>query len=217
MQRPSLFKETNNQTDNHTTHHHAIDAIVIGASAGGMQLLLTMLPQLPATLPVPIFLVTHQKATGKHHLCSILKACCPLHVKEAEDKMRIEAGHLYIAPANYHLLIESPHQIALSMDEAVHFCRPSVDILFESAADIFQSRLLGIILTGMGRDGADGLLAIHQTGGICAVQDPKTAAFASMPEAAQKNVPNAQTFSPNNFGTWLMTQLAHHQLTHPFP
>jgi len=125
-------------------------------------------------------------------------------VLEAEDKMRIRSGYLYVAPPDYHLLIESPHHIALSVDEPVHYCRPSVDMLFESAAAVFKSHVIGIIMTGMGHDGAQGLLDIHQTGGLCAVQDPATAAYASMPESALSNVPDAQVFSPETFGEWFI-------------
>jgi len=186
------------------TDAQRVDAIVMGASAGGMHVLSTILPQLPETLPFPIFLVEHQKPTGHHYLSALLNGLCPLTVVEAEDKMPIRPSHLYVAPPDYHLLIESPHHMALSVDEPVHFCRPSVDILFESAAAVFKSHVTGIILTGMGHDGAQGLLEIHQTGGLCAVQDPASAAYTSMPESALKHVPDAQLFFPETFGDWFI-------------
>jgi len=185
-----------------------IDALVMGASAGGVKLLSTLLPQLPEQLPFPVFIVVHQKAGGTHYLGSILNDHCRLPVHEAEDKMTIEPGHVYLAPADYHLLIETPDAIALSCDEPVHCCRPSVDMLFESAADVFQARLLGIILTGMGCDGAAGLKAIHQAGGLCAVQDPTIAAFPSMPEAAIASVPDAQIINPDIFEHDLLTTIS---------
>jgi len=186
------------------------DALVIGISAGGLKLLSTILPQVPAHLPFPIFLLEHQKASGKHYLCSILNNLCPLPVLEAEDKMRFKPGHVYVAPAGYHLLIESPHHLALSLDEPVHSCRPSIDVLFESAADVFGSHLIGIILTGMGHDGANGLKAIHQAGGLCAVQNPDTAAYPSMPESALAMVPDAQHIIPESFGDWITQTLSAH-------
>ena len=185
-----------------------IEALVLGASAGGLHVLTTILPQLPEHLPLAVFLVQHQKTTGKHYLSSVLNDLSALPVHEAEDKMAIKSGHLYVAPADYHLLIESAHHIALSMDEPVHCCRPSVDMLFESAADVFRSHLIGIILSGMGRDGAEGLKEIHQAGGICAIQDPTTAAYPSMPESALNKVPNAQTITPESFGAWLLTTIS---------
>ncbi|MFQ5519164.1 MAG: chemotaxis protein CheB [Mariprofundus sp.] len=181
-------------------HFPNIDALVIGASAGGINALMRLLPQLPENLPFPLFVVLHQKATGAHYLCHLLSSACNIPIHDAEDKMRTEAGHLYVAPPDYHMLIESADSIALSLDEPVHCCRPSIDMLFESAADIFRSRLMGVIMTGMGCDGADGLLEIHQAGGICAVQDPGIAEFPSMPDAALIKVPTALRFSPGSFG-----------------
>lgn len=185
-----------------------IKALVLGASAGGLKVLATILPQLPEHLPFAVFLVQHQKATGKHYLSSVLSDLSPLPVHEAEDKMTIKAGHLYVAPADYHLLIESPHQLALSLDEPVHYCRPSVDMLFESAADVFRSHVIGIILSGMGCDGAEGLKEIHQAGGLCAIQDPNTAAYPSMPESALVKVPDAQSMIPESFRAWLLTTIS---------
>lgn len=181
-------------------HFPNIDALVIGASAGGTNALMRLLPQLPENLPFPLFVVLHQKATGAHYLCHLLSSVCNIPIHDAEDKMRTEAGHLYVAPPDYHMLIESADSIALSLDEPVHCCRPSIDMLFESAADIFRSRLMGVIMTGMGCDGADGLLEIHQAGGICAVQDPGIAEFPYMPDAALIKVPSALRFSPDSFG-----------------
>ncbi|MDX8391140.1 MAG: chemotaxis protein CheB [Mariprofundaceae bacterium] len=184
-------------------NHTDIRAMVIGISAGGVQVLSKIMPQLPEKTPFPIFLVEHTKASGKHYLCDILNEVCALPVCEAEDKMRIEPGHVYLAPPDYHLLIESSDSIALSMDNPVHYCRPSIDMLFESAADVFRSHVLGIVCTGMGRDGADGLLEIHQAGGVCAVEDPATAEYPFMPQAALASVPDAQRISPDKFGLWL--------------
>ncbi len=190
-----------------TQSDSTIQALVIGASAGGMQVLTTILPQLPRDLPIAVFIVQHQKADGKHYLCSILKERCALPVHEAEDKMPIKAGHVYLAPPSYHLLIESVSEIALSLDEPVHCCRPSIDMLFESAADVFNRHLMAIVLTGMGRDGAEGLQEIDQAGGLCAVQDPNLAEYPAMPKSALANVPHAQCIDAKHFRAWLNTAL----------
>jgi len=182
-------------------------ALVIGTSAGGMQVLVRILPQLPEELSIAVFIVQHQKADGKHYLCSILNELCPLPVLEAEDKMPIQAGHVYIAPPGYHLLIESHTIIALSLDEPVHCCRPSIDMLFESAADVFHKHLIALVLTGMGCDGAEGLKEVDQAGGLCAVQTPNLAAYDSMPAAALANVPHAQCIDPEYVQAWLRSVL----------
>jgi len=180
-----------------------IRALVIGASSGGLKVLIKILPQLPKKLDFPVFIVTHQKESGKHYLADILDDICPFAVHEVEDKMRFLAGHIYVAPSGYHMLIESADEIALSMDERLHACRPSVDVLFASAADEFGAGVMGVLLTGMGCDGADGLLDIYKAGGICVVQDPHQAEFPSMPEAAIGKVPNVKTFSVEKFGVRL--------------
>jgi len=180
-----------------------IDAMVIGASAGGLNVLLTMLAQLSEQITFPVFIVLHQKESGNHYLADILDDICPLNVHEVEDKMKVFPGHVYVAPPGYHMLVESVEEIALSMDEPVHYCRPSVDVLFESAADVFGAGVMGVVLTGMGCDGAEGLLEIYRVGGLCAVQEPDRAAFPSMPKEAVSKVPEALHFSPDTFATWL--------------
>jgi len=185
----------------------SMKALAIGISAGGMQVLSTIMKQLPNNLPIAIFIVQHQKSDGKHYLCSILNELCPLPILEAEDKMPIQAGHVYIAPPGYHLLIESPTTIALSLDEPVHCCRPSIDMLFESAADVFGSHLIATIWTGMGCDGAEGLKEVDQANGLCAVQTPALAEYDSMPTAALANVPHAQCIDPEHFHAWLRSVL----------
>jgi two-component system, chemotaxis family, protein-glutamate methylesterase/glutaminase len=167
----------------------AIDAIVIGTSAGGVEALSTVLPALPAGVATPVFVVLHLPREKPSLLVSIFTPKCALPVREAEDKEPVEPGTVYFAPPDYHLLIDEGPTLALSADEAVHFSRPSIDVLFESAADIYGARLLGIILTGASEDGAAGLDAIRRAGGCTVVQQPETAHVATMTEAALKRGP----------------------------
>jgi two-component system chemotaxis response regulator CheB len=149
-----------------------IDAIVIGASAGGVDALSVLLPALPPGLRASLFVVLHLPRERPSLLVDIFAPKCTLQVKEAEDKMRVEAGTVYFTPPDYHLLIDKGPQLPLSIDEFVHFSRPSIDLPFESAANIYAERLMGIILTGANEDGTAGLAAIHRRGGVTIVQEP---------------------------------------------
>ena len=162
----------------------AIEAIVIGGSAGAVEALGAILPQLPAALPIPIVIVLHVASDGSPLLAEVLASRCALPVKEAEDKEPVTQGTVYLAPAGYHLLIESDRWFSLSVDELVHFSRPSIDVLFESAADTYGAGLLGVLLTGANADGARGLESIQKAGGRTIVQSPATAVAPAMPEAA---------------------------------
>jgi two-component system chemotaxis response regulator CheB len=166
-----------------------IDAIVIGASAGGVEALSVLLPALPAGLRASLFIVLHLPRERPSLLAEIFASKCALQVREAEDKMRVEPGTVYFAPPDYHLLLDEGPQLALSIDELVHFSRPSIDVLFESAADIYAERLMGIILTGANEDGAAGLAAIHRTGGVTIVQEPDSAQAPLMALSALKRTP----------------------------
>jgi two-component system chemotaxis response regulator CheB len=166
-----------------------IDAIVIGASAGGVEALSILLPALPADLRAPLFIVVHLPRERPSLLAEIFARKCALRVREAEDKMRVEPGTVYFAPPDYHLLLDEGPQLALSIDELVHFSRPSIDVLFESAADIYADRLMGIILTGANDDGTAGLAAIHHAGGVTVVQEPESAQVPLMALSALKRTP----------------------------
>jgi two-component system chemotaxis response regulator CheB len=161
-----------------------VDAIVIGASAGGVEALTVLLPSLPVGIVEPIFIVMHLPRDTPSVLAEIFRPRCAMRVEEAEDKMPVQAGTVYFAPPDYHLLIDKGPLLALSTDEPVHFSRPAVDVLFQSAVDVYRERLLGVILTGANEDGAEGLAAIHLAGGTTIVQDPATALSPVMPEAA---------------------------------
>jgi two-component system chemotaxis response regulator CheB len=161
-----------------------IDAVVIGASAGGVEALSVLIPALPCDALAAVFVVLHLPRDRPSLLADIFSRKSALKVREAEDKEPVEPGTLYFAPNNYHLLIDAGPQLALSVDNLVHHSRPSIDVLFESAADIYGRRLLGVILTGANEDGARGLAAIHDAGGMTVVQDPSTALSPQMVNAA---------------------------------
>jgi len=163
-----------------------IDAIVIGTSAGGVEALSRILPSIPATLAAAILIVIHVPRERPSLLGEIFRAKCKLHVDEAVDKAEIKPGTIYFAPPDYHMLVDRGPQIALSVDEVVQFSRPSIDVLFESAADIYGARLLGVLLTGGNEDGAAGMAYIAQCGGSTILQDPAEAIAAAMPEGALK-------------------------------
>lgn len=159
-----------------------IEAIVIGGSAGAVGALKAILPGAPAD--VPVLIVVHVPPDRASHLVEALQPGVERPMKLAEDKEALVAGTIYFAPAGYHLLVEVDRSCALSVDEPVHHSRPSIDVLFESAAAAFRERLLGVLLTGANPDGAAGLAAIGRAGGVTVVQDPGSAEVPTMPEAA---------------------------------
>jgi len=163
--------------------------VVIGVSAGGLAALRTIMSGLPADFDIPIAVVQH-RSRDSELLCELLQECAPLVVGEANDKEPILPGHVYVGPPDYHLLVE-PGYFVLSTDEPVRFSRPSVDVMFLSAADAYSPDVVGVVLTGANADGARGLRAIVDRGGYALVQDPATAEVAVMPQQALKAVPTA--------------------------
>jgi two-component system, chemotaxis family, protein-glutamate methylesterase/glutaminase len=166
-----------------------IRAVVVGASAGGVDALSQLLPALTPGTSLALFIVVHLPRNRPSLLVEIFKSKCALPIREAEDKEPVAPGTVYFAPPDYHLLLEEGPSLALSTDELVHFSRPSIDVLFESAADVYGKQLLGIILTGANEDGAVGLEAVHAAGGTTVVQQPESAQSAAMVVAALKRVP----------------------------
>ncbi len=160
------------------------EAIVIGVSSGGMITLNTILRHLPSDFVLSIIIVQHQHPESDDFIAKFLDARCNLTVKQADEKESILPGVIYIAPPNYHLMIEEDRTFSLSIDKRVHYARPSIDILFETAADVFGKKLVGIILTGANEDGSHGLRKIKESGGLTIVQDPDTAEVDTMPKAA---------------------------------
>jgi two-component system, chemotaxis family, protein-glutamate methylesterase/glutaminase len=160
------------------------DLIVVGASWGGLQALSNVLDGIPGELSCPIAVVQHRRHDAlEGGLSNLLQRHTRERVVEAEDKMAIEPHTIYVAPPDYHLLVESG-TFALSVDERVQFSRPSIDVLFESAADAYGPHLVAIVLTGANEDGAAGLARVKERGGVAVVQDPRTAERSEMPAAA---------------------------------
>ena len=160
------------------------EVIAVGASWGGLHAVGTLLEGIPRELEQPILVAQHRSPESQR---GVLEALLQHHigrpVREPGDKEPIEPCHVYVAPADYHLLVEDGH-FALSVDARVQFARPSIDVLFESVAEAYRERAIGIVLTGANEDGAAGLAAIKRNGGVSIVQDPETATRRSMPDAA---------------------------------
>ena len=161
-----------------------IQAVAIGGSAGALHALSVILRDIPADYGLPIFITVHIPPERKSVLAEVLQMKCRLTVREADDKEPIVAGSVYVAPPDYHLLVEKDRTVALSSDEPVFYSRPAIDVMLESAADAYGSSLLGIVLSGASGDGAKGLKAIQDGGGVVMVEDPHAAYASTMPLAA---------------------------------
>lgn len=185
-----------------TLNERRIDAVVMGGSAGAVAALTRVLPVLPTTF-VPVLVVVHVHPSAQGLLPDVFARQCAMRVREAGAFDPIVRGTIYFAPPDYHLLVEADRRCALSIEPPVRFSRPSIDVLFESAADAFGPHLVAIVLTGANDDGATGLAAIDRRGGIAWIQDPNDAAVAIMPLAACKAVPAARVLPVSKMGTEL--------------
>jgi two-component system chemotaxis response regulator CheB len=188
---------------NQARQFHRPEAVVIGASSGAIEALSAILPKLPSVFPLPIMVVVHMPPDNKSVIVDLFRSKCELRVKEAEDKESLQGGIVYFAPPDYHLLIEPDRRLSLSSEEPVHFSRPAIDVLFETAAEAFGSGLIGIILTGANCDGAQGLKAVLDAGGISIAQTPSLAHSPAMPQAALDACPIAASMSLEQIGTYL--------------
>lgn len=172
----------------------AFEMIVIGTSLGGLDALKVLLPGLPKRLPASVTVVQHRHKSSDRMLIEVLQQYSPMLIREAEDKEVVVPGRIYLAPADYHLLFEAGNSqghipsFALSTEAPVSYARPSIDVLFESAADVYAEKIIGVILTGASHDGANGLAKIKANGGLAIVQEPATAESRIMPEAAIASV-----------------------------
>jgi two-component system chemotaxis response regulator CheB len=179
------------------------EAVVIGASAGALEALSVILPALPAQFGLPLMIVVHMPPNRRSVLAELFQAKCQIAVREAEDKEPLSGGTAYFAPPDYHLLVETDRSLSLSSDEPVLYSRPSIDVLFESAADAYGPALIAIVLSGANEDGAAGLKAVVDGGGTAIVQCPNGAFAAAMPEAARAMCPGAQILSLREITAYL--------------
>ena len=183
----------------------ALRAIVIGGSAGSAAPLKAILRALPDSFQIPILIVRHLHSTDCGSQARRLSRICPLPLLEAIDKQPIEPGHVYTALANYHMLVERDETIALSIDPKVHWARPSIDVLFESAAAVWGAGLAAVILSGASRDGTDGLGAVQAAGGITVAQDPQTSDMKIMTQAPVDAGVADSVLSPDRLAAWIQT------------
>ncbi len=179
-------------------------AVVMGVSMGGLNALGTVLPVLSADYAMPVIIVQHRSSDRDEFLCRYLDALCALSVIEAEEKMLVQTGCIYIAPPNYHVQVEMDYTFSLSVDPLVHYSRPSVDVLFETAAEAYRDKLVGVVLTGANSDGAAGLARIKELGGLTVIQDPETATAPEMPRAAMAAVQGDHILPLEAIGAFLV-------------
>lgn len=171
----------------------AARAVAIGASAGAIEAMLAILPQLPADFAAPLLIVVHLPPKDRSLLADLFRPRCAIQVEEAEDKSPVVSGVAYFAPPDYHLLVETDFRLSLSSEEPIHYSRPSIDVLFESAAVAYGQGLVGVILTGANSDGAQGLASVARQLGTCFVQEPAEAFAPTMPAAALAACPSAKS------------------------
>lgn len=173
------------ELNSHIIHRlRHIGVLVLGGSAGGFKMLVNILNILPAKLPFDILVVIHRNAKYETRFEEILAGKCRIAIKVAEDKEAIRHATAYFAPPGYHLLVEPNHKLSLDASEPVHFCRPSIDVTMQSAADVYGATTAAILLSGANQDGAAGMATIYQTGGLCIAQHPHDAEVDTMPAAA---------------------------------
>ena len=164
------------------------NAFIIGGSAGSLDVLLKVLPSLDLLLSFPIIIVLHRKPGTDNVLTGLLSSKTKLPVKEVEEKEKINRSTIYIAPSDYHLLIENNKTFSLDASEKVNFSRPSIDVIFQSAAEVYRENLVCLLLSGSNNDGIEGLKKVKENGGTAIIQNPLSAAVSYMPEQAALHV-----------------------------
>ena len=173
--------------------------VAIGTSWGGLAALTKLLGDLPMDFGIPVVVVQHRSKDSERLLVQLLQDATDMKVGEIEDKDPLTPGTVHVAPANYHVLIEQGYA-SLTVEEPVRYSRPSIDVMFSSAADTYGTAAIGVVLTGANEDGARGLAHIVKRGGLALVQDPKTAEIPIMPQAAIRAVPSAEVLSLETLG-----------------
>lgn len=179
-----MSRTTYTQTDHMVQPEENYEAIVIGTSAGGFLALSTLLEKLPPDYFIPIVVVQHRAKDSRDLFEDVLQRKCRIAIKQADEKEMVDSKTVYIAPPDYHLLIEMDRTFSLSSESHVQFSRPSIDVLFESAAYVYKDKLIGIILTGANTDGAVGITTIKRLGGVTIAQDPAEAQYSLMTQAS---------------------------------
>lgn len=161
--------------------------LIIGGSAGSLEVLMRIFPKLAPISSFAIVIVLHRKNTEDSLLEELFALKTQIPVKEVEDKVKLKPGFIYIAPSDYHLLFEKNNLLSLDISEKINYSRPSIDVSFESAAEVYGSSLVGILLSGANSDGTQGLIAIKNAGGTVIVQNPENAGMPFMPQNAISN------------------------------
>ncbi len=180
------------------------ELVVIGGSAGSLTILLRVIKKLPDDFSVPVIIVIHRQRNVLSEFTTILtNAFKNKKIVEPDDKNPIDGSCIYVAPQNYHLLIETDYTFSLDYSEPVKFSRPSIDVTLESAAIVYKSNLTAILLSGANNDGTSGLISVVQNGGAIIAQDPETAEFAAMPASAISTVPGIVVLSPDEIAAYL--------------
>lgn len=187
-----------------------IHAVALGASAGGIEALSVLLPALDHGSDLAVFVVLHRLRERASLLQKIFAPKCALPVCEPDDKQDVQSGSIYFAPSDYHMLIGAGPCITLSTDELVNYSRPSIDVLFESAAEIYGAHLLAVVLSGANADGADGAVAVRRAGGLVVVQDPASARVPLMPQAVLERMQPDAVLPVAAIGE-LLASLAHEE------
>jgi two-component system chemotaxis response regulator CheB len=181
----------------------AYSVVVIGTSQGGLDALRIIISALPADYPIPLVVVQHRHRDSDATLARFLQGLTPLRVCEIDDKQPLEGQRVFIAPPNYHMLVERGH-FSLSIDAPVRYSRPSIDLALTSASEAYAHHAVGVVLTGANADGAVGLRNIADRGGLAVVQDPRTAEAAAMPKAALEVVPTARVLPLGRMASFLI-------------
>jgi two-component system, chemotaxis family, protein-glutamate methylesterase/glutaminase len=184
------------------------EVLIFGGSAGSLTVLFALLPSLKPDFPFSIILVLHRKNSVDSSLSELFGVKTPIPVREVEDKDPLLPGIIYIAPADYHLLIEKNHTFSLDYSEKVNFSRPSIDVTFESAAEIYGPRLVAIILSGANEDGSKGLAAVKAAGGVIIAQQPSSAQIPMMPQSAIAYNKIDQILTPEEISTYILNLMS---------
>lgn len=177
--------------------------VLIGGSAGSIPVLMKILPDILVDIGFPIIIILHRKAYPKSTLHQLFKTSTTMNVLEIEDKTKLENGTIYLVPADYHLLFEDEHHIALDSSEKINYSRPSIDVTFESAARVFQDSATAILLSGGSQDGVEGLKSILFHHGKVAIQDPSTAEVSYMPQQALEKIPKISQLLPEHMAQYI--------------